>query len=53
MSDACTCGHSVEEHGGDEDYPGDKSCHGDYDGDPCRCIHYERELEEDSDDHPA
>lgn len=31
----CTCGHSVEEHGGDPEYPGSTACT------MCDCIAYE------------
>jgi hypothetical protein len=32
---ACTCGHSVEEHGNDPEFPGSTAC------DECDCIAYE------------
>jgi hypothetical protein len=32
---ACTCGHSIEEHGHDPEYPGSTSCS------ECDCIAYE------------
>lgn len=31
----CTCGHALEEHGGDPQYPGSTSCT------ECDCIAYE------------
>lgn len=31
----CTCGHTIEEHGGDPGYPGSMACT------ECDCIHYE------------
>lgn len=32
---ACTCGHAVEEHGGDPKYPGAMACT------ECDCVAYE------------
>lgn len=34
---SCTCGHAVEEHGNDPEYPGSTSCS------ECDCIAYESE----------
>jgi|HubBroStandDraft_4_1064222.scaffolds.fasta_scaffold389942_3 hypothetical protein len=42
MSTACTCGHSVEEHGKDPKYPGSTSCR------ECACIAYECDEDHDA-----
>lgn len=39
---SCTCGHSIEEHGGDPKYPRSTICH----ADGCDCIAYEEDDEE-------
>lgn len=36
---ACTCGHSIEEHGHDPKYPGSTACT----EDDCECCAYEAE----------
>lgn len=40
---ACACGHALEEHGGDPEYPGSTSCN----EDDCECVAFESEPEED------
>ncbi len=42
MSDTCTCGHSIEEHGHDPQYPGSTACT----AERCDCIAYEADLDE-------
>ena len=39
-SDACACGHAIEEHGHDPKYPGSTACV------ECDCIAYEQTMEE-------
>lgn len=48
----CACGHSQEEHGGDDDFPGSTMCvfnpeHSDHDnrtpGKDCDCLAYEHD----------
>jgi len=43
MSEACTCGHSPEEHGHDATHPGSTAC---TEGD-CECIAYECDHDHD------
>ena len=40
MIEVCACGHLIEEHGGDPEYPGSSKCH------LCDCCAYE--ADEDS-----
>lgn len=40
MFGVCTCGHAIEEHGGDPEYPGSMACT------ECDCIHYAEADEE-------
>lgn len=44
MDRPCVCGHSVEEHGGDEEYPGNTACG------ECDCIAYEADGPLDNED---
>ena len=36
-SETCTCGHDIEEHGGDPEYPGSSKCN----IDDCDCCCFE------------
>lgn len=51
MSDACACGHSIDEHGDDPKYPGSTACNArdDWPSGRCGCIAYERDDSEDED----
>lgn len=46
--DVCTCGHAIDEHGGDKKYPGSTACHGITapDDEFCDCIAYEEDEDE-------
>jgi hypothetical protein len=47
MADVCTCGHALDEHGGDLKYPGSTACHGEgNDGEDCDCSAYEEDEDE-------
>lgn len=41
VSETCVCGHVLDEHGQDHEYPGSSSCN--IDG--CACISFEKEEE--------
>lgn len=41
--DVCVCGHALDEHGGDPEFPGNTGCHGDTEDGPCDCIAYEED----------
>lgn len=43
MSPTCQCGHSIEEHGHDPEFPSSTACH------ECDCIAFEA-VEEDYED---
>lgn len=43
----CACGHAIEAHGGDKDYPGSTACRDDA---ACPCIAYEADEDEPEDD---
>lgn len=46
MADVCTCGHALDEHGGDPDFPGSMACTGEMAPDePCDCCAYEEDEE--------
>lgn len=42
----CTCGHSIEEHGGDPEYPGSTACK----EDDCDCCAYEADEADEADE---
>ena len=49
MDEPCCCGHSVEEHGGNEKYPGSTACY----AKDCDCVAYDADYESDPDEGQA